>query len=95
MGRNKIQRLVWKLPKCTTFVPSDQNQTIVQKIYLDEYEAIKLADVEGLTMKEAAEKLWISAATFCRILASARKKIGLAIVHGETLSICLCEKKDS
>ena len=44
-------------------------------IETDELEAIKLADMEGLHMKIGAEKMQISAPTFCRILASARKKV--------------------
>jgi len=44
---------------------------------LDELEAISLADVGGLCMKQAAQKMWISAPTFCRILESARRKTGI------------------
>ncbi len=56
-------------------------------ISLDELEAIKLADCEGLYHEEAATKMAVSRPTFGRILQEARRKVADAIVHGKGLRI--------
>lgn len=57
---------------------------------LDELEAIRLADYEGLYHEQAAEKMNISRPTFGRILSEARRKVAEVIVEGKALNI----KKD-
>lgn len=57
---------------------------------LDELEAIRLADYEGLYHEQAAEKMNISRPTFGRILGEARRKVAEVIVEGKALNI----KKD-
>ncbi len=52
------------------------------ELSLDELEAIRLADVEGLTQVEAAKLMGISQPTFHRILKEARRKVGKALVEG-------------
>ncbi len=52
------------------------------ELSLDELEAIRLADVEGLSQIEAAELMGISQPTFHRILKEARRKVGRALVEG-------------
>ena len=54
---------------------------------LDEYEALKLADFEGLSHKEAGEKIGVSRPTFTRLIDSAHKKISSALVEGKSLII--------
>ena len=54
---------------------------------VDELEAVRLADLEGLYQEAAAEKMRISRQTFGRILESAHKKIADALVNGKALSI--------
>lgn len=54
---------------------------------LDEMEAIRLADYEGLYHEEAALKMGISRATFGRIIGSARHKIAEVIIKGMALRI--------
>jgi predicted DNA-binding protein (UPF0251 family) len=54
---------------------------------VDEFEAVRLADLEGLYQENAAEKMRISRQTFGRILDSAHKKIADALVNGKALSI--------
>ncbi len=53
----------------------------------DEIEAIRLADVEGLTQVEAAQLMGISQPTFHRILREARKKLGIAAIFGMKIKI--------
>jgi uncharacterized protein len=54
---------------------------------MDELEAVRLADYEGLYHEDAAVKMGISRATFGRILNNARRKIADAIVNGKALKI--------
>ncbi len=54
---------------------------------LDEFEAIRLADLEGMYQDEAAEKMQISRQTFGRIINSAHQKIAEALVMGKAIKI--------
>jgi len=54
---------------------------------LDEFEAVRLADLDGLYQEQAAVQMNVSRATFGRILASAHRKVADAIVHGKALRI--------
>lgn len=54
---------------------------------LDEYEALRLADLEGLYQADAAEAMGVSRPTFGRILESARRKVADALTHGSALLI--------
>jgi len=54
---------------------------------MDELEALRLADCEGLYHEEAAVKMNVSRATFGRILNNARHKVADAIVNGKALKI--------
>lgn len=54
---------------------------------LDEFEAIRLADLKGLYQEDAAKRMDISRQTFGNIIASAHKKIADAIVNGKALKI--------
>ncbi len=54
---------------------------------LDEVEAIRLADYEGLYQEESAKKMNISRQTFGNIVLSARKKISDAIINGKAIKI--------
>jgi predicted DNA-binding protein (UPF0251 family) len=54
---------------------------------LDELEAIRLADYQGLYHEEAAAKMEISRATFGRVLDGARRKVAEAILQGKALRI--------
>ena len=54
---------------------------------LDEFEAVRLADLDGLYQEQAAEQMNVSRTTFSRIVVSARRKMADAIVHGKALRI--------
>ena len=60
-------------------VPMRKSETI--QISLDEFEAIRLADVEGMRHEEAAVMMGTSRPTLTRILNSARKKVGTALTE--------------
>ncbi|MDN5347201.1 MAG: uncharacterized protein PWP65_765 [Clostridia bacterium] len=54
---------------------------------LEELEAIRLKDLEGLEQEECAERMQISRPTFQRILVAARNKIAEALVEGKAIRI--------
>ena len=54
---------------------------------MDEFEAIRLADLEGLYQEDAADRMGISRQTFGRIVASAHAKVAEALVKGKALKI--------
>lgn len=56
-------------------------------VTLDELEAIRLADREGLYQDAAAERMGVSRQTFARILARARAAIAECLVEGKRLLI--------
>lgn len=57
------------------------------QLELDELEAIRLVDLEGLNMDKAAISMKISKPTLCRIVNSARNKLANAICNGKAISI--------
>jgi len=60
---------------------------------LDEFEAIRLADYEGLYHEKAAEQMNISRSTFGRIIDNARSKVADTIINGKALQIEIVNKK--
>jgi predicted DNA-binding protein (UPF0251 family) len=54
---------------------------------MDELEALRLADYQGLYHEEASVKMKISRATFGRVLEQARRKVAEAILQGKALKI--------
>lgn len=54
---------------------------------LDEFEAVRLADLQGEYQEEAAAAMGISRQTFGNILAKARRKIADCLVNGKALKI--------
>jgi len=54
---------------------------------VEEAEAIRLKDLEGMEQEEGAERMNISRLTFQRILASARQRMAEALLHGKAIRI--------
>ena len=54
---------------------------------LDELEAVRLADWEGMYQEDAAKKMNISRQTFGNIINSAHKKIADVLLHAKALKI--------
>lgn len=54
---------------------------------VDEFEAIRLKDVDGLEQEECARQMDISQPTFHRLYLEARKKIADSLIHGKCLKI--------
>jgi predicted DNA-binding protein (UPF0251 family) len=89
MSRPRHFRRVGCLPQANFYKPRGIPLAILQHITLtvDELEAIRLADLQGLYQEQAAEKMNISRQTFGRVLESAHKKIADALVNGKALLI--------
>jgi ArsR family transcriptional regulator len=54
---------------------------------IDEFEAVRLADLDGLYQEDAAKKMNVSRQTFGNIIESAHKKIADTIVNAKALRI--------
>ena len=89
MVRPRICRRVGFQPNVTYFKPAGIRMIELEECILtvDEYEAIRLKDLEGLEQEEAAKKMNISRPTFQRLIVSARKKIADAIINGKAIKI--------
>lgn len=89
MPRPRRCRCVWGRPDFVYFKPAGIKTKTLKEIILtvDEYEAVRLKDLENLDQKEAAVKMEISQPTFNRLLSSARKKIAKALVEGKAIRI--------
>lgn len=89
MVRPKCPRQVDMLPGSTYFKPRGIPVSSLEEVVLsvDEFEAIRLADYDGLYQGEAAERMNVSRPTFGRILESARRKTADALIHGKALKI--------
>jgi predicted DNA-binding protein (UPF0251 family) len=59
----------------------------VLPLQMDELEALRLADREGLYQEEAAERMGVSRVTFGRILQRARAKVAEALLDGKALVV--------
>ena len=82
-------RHVCSNPKADYFKPKGMPVSFLQEVGLtvDEFEAIRLADLEGLYQEDAARKMNISRQTFGNIIESAHRKVADAIVNGKALRI--------
>lgn len=89
MARPKCPRLIKNLPSVAYYKPRAIPISQLREITLlyDEYEAIRLADLEGLYQDDAAAKMEISRPTFGRIIDSAHKKIADALINGKAIKI--------
>jgi len=89
MPRPRHCRRVGQLPQANYYKPRGIPLSVLEEVTLtvDEFEAIRLTDLEGLYQADAAESMNISRQTLGRILESAHKKIADALVNGKALLI--------
>jgi len=87
-GRRKM-RQCRPLRGGRNFKPSGIPSRNLEKVYLkmDEFEAVRLCDHDGLNQIEAAEKMEISRGTVQRLLNSGRYKITEALLSQKELII--------
>jgi uncharacterized protein len=89
LPRPQKLRRVTATPGATYFKPRGIPMSLLTEIVLtvDEFEAIRLADWQGLSQAAAAAKMKISRATFGRIVEKGRRTVADAIVHGKAIRI--------
>jgi len=89
MARPVKWRKIENIPTVPYFVPSEKDIDDIpgNVLKLEELEAVRLKDLEGLEQEECAQKMQVSRPTFQRILISAREKITDSLVNGKTLKI--------
>ena len=89
MSRPKCCRHIGAMPGKTFFQPEGAAPSSFEAVLLtlDEYEAIRLADLEGLYQEQAASRMSVSRQTFGRIVEAAHRKIADVIVNGKALRI--------
>ena len=76
-------------PTSRLFKPAGIPTTKLEQVSLsvDEFEALRLADYEGLYHEQAATMMDISRQTFGRIICAARAKVATTLVEGKVLRI--------
>lgn len=89
MVRPRKSRWINSLPGADYFKPRGVpiNQLEVTGLTMDEFEAMRLYDVEGLDQTSSAEEMKVSRATFGRIITSAHKKVAEALLYGKAIQI--------
>ncbi len=101
MPRPRKWRKVCSLPNSNRFGPLDAaisgDHFVVMTI--DEYETIRLIDLEGLSQEECASQMNVARTTVQGIYSDARKKIAESLVNGKVLRIeggdyKLCDGED-
>jgi predicted DNA-binding protein (UPF0251 family) len=82
-------RRVAFIPQVTYFKPAGIPLRALEEVGLtvEELEAIRLKDVEGLQQEECAERMRISRPTFHRVLESARQKVADALINGKAVRV--------
>ena len=68
-------RRIGQMPVCRSFSPDEQIEFETVRMTLDEYEALRLLDSEGLTQEQCAARMNVSRPTVAAIYESARRKV--------------------
>lgn len=89
MPRPRKWRKVCCLPECNRFGPLDipENTENYVNMTVDEYETIRLIDLEGFTQEICADHMNIARTTVQGIYNDARKKLAKSLVNGKILLI--------
>ena len=87
MPRPKKPRFVSGYPTLTAFVPEGVPITGEVLLSVEELEAIRLSDFEGLDQEPAANLMEVSRQTYGRILTRAHHCISEALITGKALKI--------
>lgn len=87
MPRPPRCRRICGKPQIDTFCPNGGGSGTPILLTLDEYEVIRLVDLEQRTHEQCAAQMDISRSTVQEIYESARQKIAACLVHGKPLRI--------
>ncbi len=89
MSRPKNPRRISGGPVAAYFKPRGVPMGELEEVMLtlDEFEALRLAVLDGMYQLEASEVMGVSRQTFARMVEIARHKVADAIVNGKALAI--------
>ena len=89
MARPPIERAVGGVPQVTLFKPAGVPGRDLEQLPLavDELEAIRLVDLEGLSHEKAASAMGVSRQTVGRVLERGRAQVAEALVAGKAILI--------
>ncbi len=89
MPRQPIERAVGGVPDVTLFKPAGVPVRALEQLPLavDELEAIRLVDLEGLSHEQAAAAMGVSRQTVGRVLERGRASVAEALVTGKAILI--------
>lgn len=89
MGRPRKDRLVAFNPTISYFKPRGIPMMELTEVCLtvDEREALRLADLDGLSHEDSGQCMGVSRATFGRILHKARQTVADALINGKAIRI--------
>jgi len=85
MPRPRKKRCIKGRPKYKKYGPKGEPGLEELILKLEEFESIRLMDVEDLTQEECASKMNIGRSTFQRIYKNARKKVAESIINNKDL----------
>ncbi len=108
MARPKKERVICSTPRHQHFAPIVAKACETILLQADEYEVLRLHDLEHLSQAEVAAQMLVSRPTVTMLLNSAHEKVADALVNGKPIDIlsenctvceigCACppEKKNS
>ncbi|MBS4534033.1 DUF134 domain-containing protein [Clostridium sp. D2Q-14] len=89
MPRPRKRRRVCGLPNYKRFGPLDRGTDCNKDIVLtiEEYEVIRLIDLEDLEQEQCGERMDVGRSTVQRMYVNAKKKIADSLVNGKVLKI--------
>lgn len=87
MPRPFKRRRVCGEPVCRRFAPVDREQPLTMKLTMDEFEAIRLIDHEGMDQQSCAQQMNVARTTVQAIYSAARAKLAAVLVDGLALEI--------
>lgn len=98
MPRPQRRRKICKEPAFAHFSPDTAQDAGTVVLTVDEFETIRLVDLEKMTHEQCAERMEVSRTTVTEIYESARQKVADCLVNGKKLLISggnyrLCEGK--
>lgn len=99
MPRPTKLRRVEFIPEVTVFKPAGVPLRSLEEevLTVEELEAIRLKDMEGLEQEDCAERMQVSRPTFQRVLVAGRAKVARALIEGKAIRIeggtyCLAQR---
>ncbi|MGD8541046.1 MAG: DUF134 domain-containing protein, partial [Desulfobacteraceae bacterium] len=89
MVRPQKNRIVAFNPSISYFKPRGIPMIELEEVRLtvDEREAIRLADLLGMSHEEAGRRMGVSRATFGRIVQNARRAVADALINGKAINV--------